>query len=226
MINNTEQAPKLFTELDNSPKTRVPKKVLDRDDFMVLFIKQLEYQDPLKPLDNNEMATQLALFNQVDQLYDLNEKLSKIADIAKGSTLQTIASLIGKKASVKNHLLRVEGGKFLGGEIEAKEATDNILAKIYDANGNLVKVLDLGPLSVGKHELDWDATDKNGNQVADGTYRLVLEPKNPKDLDNLSIKTIGRLTGALLEDGEYKLLFNGKDTISLTDLEKVLAEDE
>ncbi|OAG27133.1 flagellar hook assembly protein FlgD [Thermodesulfatator autotrophicus] len=226
MINNTETTTKLFTELDSSPKTSTPKKVLDRDDFMLLFIKQLEYQDPLKPLDNNEMATQLALFNQLDQLYALNEKLSQIADIAKGNTLQTIANLIGKKALVKTQSLRVEDGKFLGGEIIAEEATDNLQAKIYDSQGNLVNTIDLGPLSAGEHPLDWDGKDKDGHQVPDGNYHLVLDPKNPEDLDNITVKAVGRLTGALFEDGEYKLLFNGQSTISLSDLEKILAEVE
>jgi len=45
---------------------RIPKKVLDREAFMQLFIKQLQFQDPMKPVENHEMALQLAAFNQVD----------------------------------------------------------------------------------------------------------------------------------------------------------------
>ncbi|HFB83209.1 MAG TPA: flagellar hook assembly protein FlgD, partial [Thermodesulfatator sp.] len=60
---------------------RVPKKVLDRDDFMMLFITQLQYQDPMNPIQNNEMAQQLALFNQVDQLFNLNENFEKLVSL-------------------------------------------------------------------------------------------------------------------------------------------------
>ena len=57
----------------NSNTQRVAKKVLDMQDFIQLFITQLQYQDPMNPIENNEMAIQLALFNQVDQLFKINE---------------------------------------------------------------------------------------------------------------------------------------------------------
>jgi flagellar basal-body rod modification protein FlgD len=227
MIDTTTQTEnRLFTELDTQPKTRVPKKVLDRDDFMLLFIKQLEYQDPLKPLENNEMATQLALFNQVDQLFDLNEKFSQMVEIAKGNVLSTMASLIGKKALAESELARVENGHFLGGKLVLEEPVEGIRLKIYSSEGSLVREVDLGALPAGEHEIDWDATNEQGETVPDGTYRLYLETSNPEDRSLVTIKTVGRLTGALLEGEDYQLLFNGQSRLSLSDLEKILAEEE
>ncbi len=224
--NNVQTENRLFTELDPKPKTRVPKKVLDRDDFMLLFIKQLEYQDPLKPLENNEMATQLALFNQVDQLFELNEKFSQMMEIARSTNLSTIASLIGKKGLVKSELGRVEDGRFLGGKLVLEEPVEGVKLKIYSREGKLIRELDLGPLSAGEHEIDWDGTDAQGNPVPDGNYRLYLETSNPEDRSLITLKTVGRLTGALREGEEYQLLFNGQSQISLSDLEKILAEEE
>jgi len=227
MIDTTTQTEnRLFTELDTQPKTRVPKKVLDRDDFMLLFIKQLEYQDPLNPLENNEMATQLALFNQVDQLFDLNEKFSQIIEIAEGNVLSTMAGLIGKKALAESELARVENGHFLGGKLVLEEPVEGVRLKIYSSEGNLVREMDLGALPAGEHEIDWDATNEQGETVPDGTYRLYLETSNPEDRSLVTIKTVGRLTGALLEGEDYKLLFNGQSRLSLSDLEKILAEEE
>jgi len=216
---------RLFTELDTQPQTRVPKKELDRDDFMLLFIKQLEYQDPLKPLDNNEMATQLALFNQLDQLAELNDKISEIVDIARGGSLQTMASLIGKKAWVENELVRVEDGQFLGGKLLVEEPVEGVKLKIYSSTGELVKEMDLGPLPAGEHEIQWDATDESGQTVADGNYRLYVETSDPEDRSFITVKTLGRITGALMEGEDYKLLYNGQSEIDISDIEKILAEE-
>ncbi|WP_022853074.1 flagellar hook assembly protein FlgD [Thermodesulfatator atlanticus] len=221
-----EEKPSLFQEVDtNKPKIREPKKVLDRDDFMVLFIKQLEFQDPLKPLENNEMATQLALFNQVDQLFDLNEKIKQLVDIAQNDNLQTISGLIGKKALVKSSTGRVENGNFLGGKLILEQPINDVALKIYDEKGKLIKTLDIGALSAGEHSIDWDAKDKDGNPVSDGNYRFYVETPTAEEKSYVTIKTVGRITGALLEDNKYQLLFNGHEEIDLSELEKIMAEE-
>ncbi|WP_456370922.1 flagellar hook assembly protein FlgD [Thermodesulfatator atlanticus] len=221
-----EEKPSLFQEVDtNKPKIREPKKVLDRDDFMVLFIKQLEFQDPLKPLENNEMATQLALFNQVDQLFDLNEKIKQLVDIAQNDNLQTISGLIGKKALVKSSTGRVENGNFLGGKLILEQPINDVALKIYDEKGKLIKTLDMGALSAGEHSIDWDAKDKDGNPVSDGNYRFYVETPTAEEKSYVTLKTVGRITGALLEDNKYQLLFNGHEEIDLSELEKIMAEE-
>ena len=226
MIENRVQTEnRLFTEIDTKPKTRVPKKVLDRDDFMLLFIKQLEYQDPLKPLENNEMATQLALFNQVDQLFDLNEKIKQLVDIAQNDKIQTISGLIGKKVLVEGNTGRIENGNFLGGKVILDEPINDLKLKIYDPEGNLVRTLDLGALPAGEHEIEWDGKDEEGNTLPDGNYRFSVETSSVEEADLITIKTVGRITGALLEDGRSQLLFNGYKEISISDITKIIAEE-
>jgi len=47
-------------------------------DYMNLLIVQLQNQNPLEPLDNNEMASQLAQFSQLQQLETMNESFSDV----------------------------------------------------------------------------------------------------------------------------------------------------
>ncbi len=65
-------------------------------DFMKLLVTQLQNQNPLEPLDNNEMASQLAQFSQLQQLESMNKSFAKVL----ATTELTYAnSLIGKEVS-------------------------------------------------------------------------------------------------------------------------------
>jgi flagellar basal-body rod modification protein FlgD len=65
-------------------------------DYMKLLVTQLQNQNPLEPLDNNEMASQLAQFSQLQQLESLN---SNFARVLAATELTYANSLIGKEVS-------------------------------------------------------------------------------------------------------------------------------
>jgi flagellar basal-body rod modification protein FlgD len=65
-------------------------------DYMKLLITQLQNQNPLEPMDNNEMASQLAQFSQLQQLETMN---SSFADILSTTERNYANSLIGKEIS-------------------------------------------------------------------------------------------------------------------------------
>jgi len=65
-------------------------------DFMRLLITQLRNQNPLEPVDNNEMASQLAQFSQLQQLESMN---SNFADVLATVERSYANSLIGKEVS-------------------------------------------------------------------------------------------------------------------------------
>ena len=64
--------------------------------YMKLLITQLQNQNPLEPMDNNEMASQLAQFSQLQQLETMN---SSFADILSTTEHNYANSLIGKEIS-------------------------------------------------------------------------------------------------------------------------------
>jgi len=65
-------------------------------DYMKLLVAQLQNQNPLEPLDNNEMASQLAQFSQLQQLETMNSSFARVL----ASIERTYAnSLIGKDIS-------------------------------------------------------------------------------------------------------------------------------
>jgi flagellar hook assembly protein FlgD len=65
-------------------------------DYMKLLVTQLQNQNPLEPLDNNEMASQLSQFSQLQQLESIN---SKFAGVLAGIERTYANSLIGREIS-------------------------------------------------------------------------------------------------------------------------------
>ena len=65
-------------------------------DYMKLLVTQLQNQNPLEPMDNNEMASQLAQFSQLQQLESMN---SNFADVLTATDRNYANSLIGKEIS-------------------------------------------------------------------------------------------------------------------------------
>jgi len=51
----------------------------------------------------------------------------------------------------------------------------DVQLRILDARGRLVDAIDAGPLPAGRHALPWDGTDRVGNDVASGVYRVILQ---------------------------------------------------
>jgi flagellar basal-body rod modification protein FlgD len=201
--------------------TRIPKKVLDREDFIKLFITQLQYQNPMKPIENHEMALQLAAFNQVDQLSKLNESFENLLKFVKALEFGYAGSIVGKLVKVEGNVGRVEEGSFLGASFELDEPANQALVTIRDASGKIVRTITLQNLSKGAHTLDWDAKDNSGNQVPDGNYKISITVGEGKNAKSITPTITGRVTSVVFEDGKAKLKVNDEQTINLEDLKEI-----
>jgi flagellar basal-body rod modification protein FlgD len=67
-------------------------------DYMKLLVTQLQNQNPLEPLDNKDMAAQLAQFSQLQQMEGLNTSFSKMLESVQRSYA---SSLIGKEVTFR-----------------------------------------------------------------------------------------------------------------------------
>ncbi|WP_028841105.1 flagellar hook assembly protein FlgD [Thermodesulfobacterium hveragerdense] len=200
---------------------RTPKKVLQKDDFMKLFVTQLKYQDPMKPLENNDMAIQLALFNQVDQLFNINDTLKSLVDLGKNLNLTYVSSLVDKKVKVDSNIGRVEQGQFLGGEFKVEGFVTGGEIVIRDSKGNLVKKIPLTDLKEGIHKIEWDGKDQAGNPVHEGNYTFSVLLFDGKTINSVKPTMVAKVTGSKLGE-ENRLVINGVQEIKLSDIKELI----
>ena len=91
--------------ISDSP-VKKPNAGLDRNDFLKILITQLSHQDPTQPVEDKEFIAQMAQFSSLEQITNMNEGLSKVADlVARSQAL----SLLGSAVDIAEGDTRVSG---------------------------------------------------------------------------------------------------------------------
>lgn len=179
----------------------------DFQTFLKLLTTQLQYQDPLEPLDSKEFTQQLVSFTGVEQQIAANQNLETlIAQLAAQSSSNAVA-YIGKDVIVNTSAskLTADGAKWTYAlDVMADENT----LVIKNASGTVVHEIP-GKLDAGNHEFMWDGRNKFGQALPEGLYSLEVQAKTANGTAiTSSIYSRGRVQGLERVDGENYLLVN------------------
>lgn len=140
-----------------------------QDRFLKLLVAQLNNQDPMNPMDNAQMTSQMAQINTVTGIQQVNETLKSMA--AQFTTLQVLqgASMVGHQVLVEGNTLSRSGG-VAAGAIELAGKADAVKVEILSPGGQLLDTMELGALDAGRHGFEWDASSYQG--TGDPSYRV------------------------------------------------------
>jgi flagellar basal-body rod modification protein FlgD len=198
------------TATTNSQGTTGAKKnALTQDDFLKLFTTQLKYQNPLEPLDNSQMATQMAQFNTVDALTKMNETLTQMATNQTSMNNLQIASLIGKKVETQGNSLAIQQGTVGEGMYQLAKPGKAFI-QIFNSQGTLVRQIDAGSKDTATQKIGWDGKNQAGATLPDGTYTFkVLAVDAQGQSVSVTNYQIGTVNGVSLENGSVALQVNG-----------------
>ena len=197
-----------------------------RNSFMTLLVTQLQNQDPLKPLENAELTSQLAQINTVSGINDLNNTLEGItSQIEAGQSLQA-AELIGKGVLVPGDRMLVgEGGVSTPFGVDLAQGATEMQAKIVGIDGQVLSTLNLGAAQAGVRSFQWDGKLDSGETAAEGAYRVVVEAKNAEG-DSLSVRLLNyaMVNGVgRTPQGDISLDLGGvTDPVNLDEIRKIL----
>jgi flagellar basal-body rod modification protein FlgD len=140
--------------------------------FLTLLTTQLKNQDPTSPMDSNTFTQQLVMYSQVEQQINTNDNLKTLISQGTTNASAMAATYLGKKVSVTNGNASLTGGTATWTyNLDTASATTQLA--ITDANGQTVYTT-AGETTAGNHSFTWNGQDINGNQLADGTYKLTV----------------------------------------------------
>ncbi|QOJ19360.1 MAG: flagellar hook assembly protein FlgD [Gammaproteobacteria bacterium] len=192
-----------------------------QDRFLKLLVTQMKNQDPLKPLDNAEVTSQLAQISTVSGLDKLNSTLQKLVSSADDTRSVEALGLIGHKAFVPGTAIALSGDGAIAG-IELAQPVDQLKVTILDGAGAAIRTMDLGAQPTGISTISWDGLTDSGTKAVDGDYTFAVSAKqggNDVKVDTLSFGVVKSVTPG---EGDTHLDMGDKlGLISLSNVKQV-----
>ncbi len=142
-----------------------------QDRFMTLLVTQMKNQDPLNPMDNAQVTSQMAQLSTVTGIDKLNNTLeSLIGSVQNGQSYQA-AGMIGHNVLVAGNSISSTGtGGHLG--VNLPVGADKLTVTIKDSVGSTIRTLSLGSQSAGTASFNWDGLADDGSTAKAGAYKF------------------------------------------------------
>ncbi len=216
---------KFGNNFTDKPATSI-KKELGKDDFVKLMSVQLQYQDPMSPLNNEQMAAQLAQFSSLEQMTNVNKNLNAMSAAARGRDNIMATALIGKEIIANSSLVSLDGKNpaDLDFHLESKIRGGQI--SILNKNGAVVNKITLKNMNEGAQKLKWDGLNDDGVKVPSGEYafHITAYDHNMKQVKS-SAQIKGIVSGVVFENSQAVLILDNKK-ISMDSVSKISSVEE
>ena len=148
-----------------------------QNNFMTLLVTQMKNQDPLNPMDNSQVTSQMAQLSTVSGISQLNSSITSLATSMQASQSMEAANLIGKSVVVPGNAVTLSSGTGqFGAQLSA--AASNVQATIKNSSGVVVDTLNVGSLPSGVSAINWNGTTTSGATAPDGQYTFTLTASN------------------------------------------------
>lgn len=181
---------------------------LKQEDFLSLLTKQLAQQDPFKPVGNDQMIAQMASFATVDGITQMNEQFGSLNSVMTSNQALQASSLVGRDVLIPSTsgVKQADGG--IAGMVKLPEALNNMMVRVENEQGQLIKTLDLGAKPPGEHRFEWDGTDENGKQLPEGRYQLKVAGLVNGENQEFDVSTYANVNSVLLGNGDGNVMLN------------------
>lgn len=191
-----------------------------QDRFLTLLVTQLKNQDPLSPMDNAQITTQLSQISTVSGIDKLNDTVSSLAAALATTSTMSGAAMIGRQVVTPGSTLTLADKKSAGA-VELTEGADQVTVTIVGPAGDVVRRLELGPSAAGLQAFTWDGTAQDGRQAKDGTYTFMVDAMRAGKTVSAATHIVGSVTGIGVSDKEPSLIVNGSTEVRLADIRRV-----
>jgi flagellar basal-body rod modification protein FlgD len=141
------------------------------DRFLKLLVTQMQNQDPLNPMDNAQVTSQMAQINTVTGIDKLNTTMGGMnTNLTQMQMLQS-ASLVGHQVIMQGNKLDIGTDGIAAGGFELSTAAANVRIDILDKAGVTLDTITDAGVASGQHSFDW--TPPAGTNTKDLTFKVT-----------------------------------------------------
>lgn len=166
------------------------------DRFLKLLVTQMKNQDPLNPLDNAQVTSQMAQLSTVTGIEKLNTALQAMSSSFASSQSLQAAGMIGRSVLAPGSSMQLLNGMAAGG-FDLKQPVDSAVVKIKDAAGNALHSVDMGAQKEGSVMFRWDGVTDSGANAANGNYTFEVSASQggqKVEVDRLALGMVGSVS--------------------------------
>lgn len=146
-----------------------------QDTFLTLMLTQLQNQDPMQPLEGGEFLSQLAAFETAAGVDGLQTSVAQLAQSFYTTQALQASSLLGHDILTDGSTVTLGDEGSVSGFVELPQSASPVEVQVKDANGAVVRNIDLGSQDAGRVAFEWDGTDSAGNRLPAGEYTLSCD---------------------------------------------------
>lgn len=200
-----------------------------QDQFLTLLVTQLRNQDPLNPMQNAELTSQLAQISTVEGITNLNNTLLAISGQVDVSQSMNAAALIGRGVLVPGSDISLgtdaqdptkRTATPLGIDLQGDAA--NVTVKVLDKDGNVVRTMTLVDQKTGVLDVTWDGKNDGGQDVVDGKYTFTVAATDAEG-ERVSADALqyGQVSGVAYGTNGLRLQLGMGKQASMLDIRKI-----
>ena len=198
---------------------------LGKDAFLQLLVTQLKNQNPLDPQDNTAFVAQLAQFSSLEGITTLNDTVNSLSGGLQSSQALQASSLVGRSVIVQTSEAYVDpaSGKPFNGTVVVKDADSKPVITITDADGEVVRTLEMGSQKAGNADFTWDGKDDDGVLLDKGSYTFTASSKNDTGTTALTTYLPATVNSVTLSKtgGEIMLNLAGLGSIGMSKVQTI-----
>ena len=193
-----------------------------QDRFLKLLVTQLKNQDPLNPLDNAQITSQLSQISTVSGIEKLNSTLQGLSTSLMSSQSLQSTALIGHTVLTSGNTLALTGGAAAPGGIQLDAAADSVKVNVVGPSGAIVRQLDLGPQQAGMAGFQWDGLNDGGASVASGSYTFQVTASASGQKVGATPLTAGTVSSVTLGADGLHITVGGVGDITLDQIKRIM----
>lgn len=211
--------PSLLNTMNGNRTTKTTAQEA-QDRFMTLLVTQMKNQDPLNPLDNAQVTSQLAQLSTVTGIDKLNDTMSVMSAGLQNSQGLQAASMIGHGVVVPGSSVELKDGKSVFG-FDLPQPADKVQVLIKDQNGALVRTLRPDSSTSGFNTLTWDGKNDAGAVAANGNYRFEVQASSGDKALDVSTLSFGMVSSVAFGSQGTSITVSNVGEVQMTQVRQI-----
>lgn len=193
--------------------------------FMTLLVEQMKNQDPLNPMDNAQVTSQMAQLSTVTGIDKLNETMTTMmssfnSSLQNSQTYQA-SSMIGHDVlTAGKSITKTDSSDNKYGFNLAENAT-NVTVTIKSNSGTVMRTIDLGARNAGVSTLTWDGFKDDGTEANNANYTFEVSYTKGTTKGTATALNIAKVASVSTSSAGVSLNLNNNSSVTLDDIKEI-----